>query len=87
METSKQRYPIIVVSITAKRLFRAAIKENREQSSYEVTIGGKNWKEGLGRQHELLIRIKCETIVEALRINLETLFKETENAPSSRDWC
>jgi hypothetical protein len=66
----KQDRPQIKVFVTKTLEFRAKIKNFRTATPYEVTIGGKSWMEGCGREHEKQIKKKCELIIAKLNIKL-----------------
>jgi hypothetical protein len=63
----------IKVFITKSREFRAKIKENEESVPYSVTIGGKSWENGKGRQYEKEIKRKCELLIVTLNSKLGLL--------------
>jgi len=65
MEANK---PKITVFITANRKFRAKIKVDRKPT-YEVTIGGNEWKKGKGREFEHLIKSKCKLLIAQMEQN------------------
>jgi hypothetical protein len=62
--------PQIKVFVTKTREFRAKIKENKEAIPYEVTIGGKSWENGKGREYEKDIKRKCELLILTLNSKL-----------------
>lgn len=55
----------VEVFVTRSCRFRAKIGEIGEPR-YEVTINGKNWKEGLGREHRIRILEKAFRILDNL---------------------
>jgi len=59
----------IKVFITRRLNFRAHIKEPG-RPAYEVTVGGKEWKKGKGRQYEDQILIKATKAVMNVTQNL-----------------
>jgi len=65
--------PQIKVFVTKSKEFRANIKENNEAPPYEVTIGGKNWENGKGRQYENEIKQKCELLITTLNNKLKSI--------------
>ena len=60
----------ISVFVTKNMKFRAKIKESNTSIPYEVTIGGKSWNDGKGREFEDVIIKKCNTIIRVLNKNL-----------------
>jgi hypothetical protein len=64
--------PKIKVFITKTKKFRASIKEPGKPA-YEVTVGGKKWHEGCGRQYEEVIFIKCETLFDKIQEELNRI--------------
>jgi len=65
----------IRVFITEGCRFRAHIDEPGKPS-YEVTINGKSWKEGKGKEHKEQIKEKMLSIVNSLLVELEYLRAE-----------
>ena len=76
MGTNKKHYPKVKVFVTKNLKFRASIQERQYGPKYEVTIGGESWKKGKAREHELIIKSKCERIVSNLNENIKHLFDE-----------
>ena len=62
--------PQIKVFVTKTKEFRAKIKETKEAIPYEVTIGGKSWENGKGRNYEKEIKRKCELLMATLNSKL-----------------
>lgn len=62
----------INVFVTKNQKFRASIQENGEKS-YEVTIGGIRWNEGVGNKHKEIIIKKCENLLNTLNSELNKL--------------
>lgn len=65
---SKSERSQIKVFITKTQEFRVRIR--LPEISYEVTVGGKSWKEGKGREFEEIIKRKCELLVTSLSTKL-----------------
>lgn len=61
---SKSSKTHIHVFVTKKFKFRAAVTKGC--STYEVTLGGSEWKKGKGNEHATVIRKKCLSIIGAL---------------------
>lgn len=59
--------PQIKVFITKTKKFRAKIRETKDTIPYEVTIGGKSWKDGKGRKYEVTIKHKCELLLNSMK--------------------
>lgn len=69
METAKVN---IEVFVTKTRKFRAQIKEPNGER-YQVTIGGKNWCFGKGRQYEDIIKRKVIGLMLSLNTELSNI--------------
>ena len=63
----------IKVFVTKTLKFRAMIKDNNKPE-YEVTVGGEEWKRGLGREHEEHIRKKINFVMDALHAEIFCVF-------------
>jgi len=63
----------IRVFVTKTRVFRAKIKEPRKRL-YEVTIGGQQWKKGVGKKHVSRIEPACRNILLKLKGDYEKIF-------------
>lgn len=66
MSEHKMQYPSIKVFLTKKYKFRARITESDYLPTYEVTVGGKEWRRGKADKYESIILKKCEKICEYL---------------------
>lgn len=55
----------IKVFVTKTKKFRAIIRERREKK-YEVSIGGKSWGQGKGKQYRLIILHKMKILIREL---------------------
>jgi hypothetical protein len=64
---------ITVFISTRTKKFRVQITD--EKGTYEVTIGGKSWSEGKGREHEKRILQKCEKLISRLQNQLFESYK------------
>lgn len=64
----KEKKVHVQVFVTKGRKFRAQITEGKNR--YQVTIGGNNWKAGLGRKYEQEILRKSEILVAHLQAGL-----------------
>jgi hypothetical protein len=53
----------IEVWFTKTGFFRARIKE-KQRPAYEVTVGGKSWAAGLGREYQNEIRVLIDRLNE-----------------------
>lgn len=71
----KSNKPQIKVFITKTMEFRAKIRAKKGELPYEVTIGGKSWQEGKGREYEKQIMLKCELMLIELNKKLIDLKK------------
>ena len=60
------RYPYVTVFITKNNKIRARIQEEGAPS-YEVTVGGENWKNGRGVQHKERIARKLAMIMQMIK--------------------
>lgn len=80
---SKVKIEIFVTRSSSK--FRAKIKEH-DNPAYEVTIGGKSWSEGKGRQYSQMIFERCYAKIAELKKQLnDTDFRDTFKV-TSRDF-
>ena len=57
--------PYVEVFVTKNNKLRAYISNNLGLS-YEVTIGGKEWKKGKGKEHKEIIKEKCLRLIDKL---------------------
>ena len=62
----------IKVYVTKSGKFRAKIKE-KDKVGYEVSLGGKNWKLGIGRKFETTILKKAAILSRSLIDQLNKL--------------
>jgi len=61
----------IQVVVTNKRLFRARVTpKDSSLPRYEVTVGGKSWSEGKGKEHKDEILSKMESTIIKLQHEL-----------------
>ena len=59
--------PRITIFVTKNFKFRAKVEVTKgERSCYEVTVGGKSWSEGKGREHQERIMKRIKSILNAL---------------------
>jgi len=56
--------PKITIFITKNYKFRARVEE--ENRTYEVTVGGAEWKKGKGNEYRFEILNKCLNIISGL---------------------
>jgi len=56
----------IDVRVTKSRRFRATILEENAVVPYEVTVGGKAWKEGKGKKYAGVIFRKIQKMLTGL---------------------
>jgi len=75
-----KHYPKIEVFATKGLKLRARIKESPEEPLYEVTIGGREWFNGKGRQHEAIIKDKANYLVSTLLAQYENFFEGLDRA-------
>ena len=64
---SKYSKVIVKVFITKGGKFRAKISEPDQFAAYEVTVGGQNWKDGMGQPYKRIIRHKIGMLMERLK--------------------
>lgn len=57
--------PYVEVFVTKNNKLRAYISNNLGLS-YEVTIGGKEWRKGKGKEHIHIIKKKCSNLLNKL---------------------
>lgn len=74
----ERRLVRITVFITKKRKFRARIATD-DEPVYEVTIGGKEWRKGKGREFEERIIKICEKITTDINNNYHKIRNEDKN--------
>lgn len=67
----------VKVFVTKSRQFRAKIKEPGEPP-YEVTVGGKSWSLGKGREYEDRIVHKLQYLVQQMTDKLAELTQQEE---------
>ena len=70
--------PKIKVFITKTKKFRASIKEPGKPR-YEVTIGGKKWKNGCGTEHQIVIFEKLAKLMGVMEGEFHRLQDERFN--------
>jgi hypothetical protein len=70
----KNHYPKIKVFVTkASKNFRAKIQESIDTPAYEVTVGGKSWREGKGLEYRGEIKRKCKILISVLNSKLKDI--------------
>lgn len=70
-EATAKHYPKVEVFVTKGRKFRASIRESLVEPTYEVTIGGEEWKKGKGQNHLNEIVRQMDDIVDILECEAE----------------
>ena len=65
MSIFKRRKTKVTVFVTKNFKFRAKIDEPK-MPTYEVTVGGKSWVEGKGKEHSQIIFDKIQAIMQLL---------------------
>jgi len=65
VDTRKKHKTKILVFVTKTGRFRAKIFPH-EMPNYQVTVNGKNWKEGIGNEYKEIIRQKISQLLEGL---------------------
>ena len=75
MDTDKKHKTKIIVFVTKTGRFRAKIFPHG-MPNYQVTIGGKNWKEGTGNEYKEIIRHKISQLLDGLQKEFATILWE-----------
>ena len=66
MDTRKKHKTKILVFVTKTGRFRAKIFPHG-MPNYQVTVNGKNWKEGIGNEYKEIIKQKIVKLLEGLQ--------------------
>ena len=75
MSTDKKHKTKITVFVTKSGRFRAKIFPHG-MPNYQVTIGGKSWKEGTGNEYKDIIRHKISQLLDGLRTEFAAILWE-----------
>jgi len=75
MDTRKKHKTKIIVFVTKSGRFRAKIFPHG-MPNYQVTIGGKSWKEGTGNEYKEIIRHKISQLLDGLRTEFAAILWE-----------
>lgn len=62
----KEHYPKIKILVTRNLKFRAEIKLTKEHRKFQVSIGGKTWKENIPLDLQKEIITKCKIVSKYL---------------------
>lgn len=77
MEDNKIAKVNVFVTKTGK--FRAKILEHKQTVSYEVTVGGREWKKGKGREFRKTIYLKITKLLHKLKEERSKEFEDIIN--------
>ena len=75
MSMDKRPKTKIIVFVTKSGRFRAKIFPHG-MPNYQVTIGGKSWKEGTGNEYKDIIRHKISQLLDGLRTEFAAILWE-----------